>query len=89
MNTKESQRLAEIEKAIVLSIKDREQMKEDLKEIKQDMKVFQVEFKEFTNSLDDKYAKKSSVDKLRHIVWLVIGAGFAGLWGALIKLLIK
>jgi len=43
------------------------------------MKAFQVEFKEFTNSLDNKYAKKSSVDKLRHIVWLVIGAGFAGI----------
>jgi len=35
MNTKDSQRLLEIEKAVVLSVKDREEMKEDLKEMKE------------------------------------------------------
>ncbi|MBB1557748.1 MAG: hypothetical protein HG439_004665 [candidate division SR1 bacterium] len=90
----------ELKIALDLFTQDRKKMQEDLKEIKEDMKSiqtefkedmksFQSEFKEFTNSLDNKYAKKTSVDRLWNIVWMVIGAVFLSLGGAILKMFIK
>lgn len=82
-----NKQLLEIEKAILLSQEDRKNMKKDMEEIKDAMNEFRSEFKQFTESLDNRYAKKSSVDKLWSIVWAVIGFFFVGAGGAILSLI--
>ena len=52
MTTKDNQKLVEIEKAIVLSVQDRQQMKEEVKEIKGEMKEIKGDVKGFDAKLD-------------------------------------
>lgn len=56
-----------------------------------DKKVDKLDLKidTFIKTLDDKYAKKNSVDRLWVIVWSIIGFVFTSLWVALITLLLK
>ncbi len=82
-----NQQLIAIEKAITLSEHDRETMKQDMNELKNAMNAFRLEFKQFTESLDNRYAKKSSVDKLWTIVWSVIAFFFTGAGGVVISLI--
>ncbi len=56
-----------------------------------DLKVDKIDIKidNLISTLDEKYAKKKSVDRLWVIVWSIIGFVFTSLWVALITLLLK
>ena len=83
-----NKQLWEIEKAIALSEQDRKSMKEDMIELKEWYKEISWKIDQLVSSLDNRYAKKSSVDKLWAIVWSVIGFFFVGAGGAIMSLIL-
>ena len=82
-----SKQLAEIQTAIALSEKDREVMKQDMKELKDWYKTISSKIDQLVESLDNRYAKKASVDKLWTIVRSVIGFFFVWAGGAILSLI--
>lgn len=82
-----SKQLAEIQTAIALSEKDREVMKQDMQELKEWYKNISSKIDQLVESLDNRYAKKASVDRLWSIVWAVIGFFFVWAGGAILSLI--
>lgn len=82
-----TKQLLEIEKAIALSIQDRQEMKKDLENLTENVNGFRDEFRKFAEGLDNRYAKKTSVDKLWSIVRAVIAFFFTGAGGVIISLI--
>lgn len=85
-----SKQLLEIEKAIILSEKDRESIKKDMEELKEMNKILNWKFDmiiERFSKLDVIFAKKTSVDRLWNIVWSVIGFVFVWAGGAFLSLI--
>ena len=82
-----TKQLLEIEKAIALSIQDRQEMKKDLENLTENVNAFRDEFRKFAEGLDNRYAKKTSVDKLWSIVRAVIEFFFTGAGGVILSLI--
>lgn len=82
-----NQQISSIEKAIALSETDRQRMKEDMKELKDWYKTISSKIDQLVESLDNRYAKKASVDKLWTIVRSVIGFFFVWAGGAILSLI--
>lgn len=85
MTTKDNQKLVEIEKAIVLSVQDRQQMKEEVKEIKGEMKEIKGDVKGFDAKLDalldkmeNKFAPKWTEKALIWVITAICGGVIAG-----------
>lgn len=87
MATISNQQISNIEKAIALSETDRQRMKEDMKELKDWYKTISSKIDQLVESLDNRYAKKASVDKLWTIVRSVIGFFFVWAGGAILSLI--
>ncbi len=87
MATISNQQISNIEKAIALSETDRQRMKEDMKELKDWYKIISSKIDQLVESLDNRYAKKASVDKLWTIVRSVIGFFFVWAGGAILSLI--
>lgn len=87
MVTISNQQISNIEKAIALSETDRQRMKEDMKELKDWYKTISSKIDQLVESLDNRYAKKASVDKLWTIVRSVIWFFFVWAGGAILSLI--
>ena len=87
METISNKQIADIEKAIILSEQDRKSMKEDMQELKEWYKLMSWKLDQFIEKLDNRYAKKASVDKLWTIVRSVIGFFFVWAGGAILSLI--
>lgn len=92
MTAKDNQRLVEIEKAIVLSVQERQQMKEEVKEIKGEMKEIKGDVKGFDAKLDallDKMENKFAPKRTEKALIWVITAICGGVVTWIVKLVIK
>ena len=103
MTIKDSQRLVEIEKAIVLSVQEREQMKGVVKEIKGEMKEIKGDVKLVDSKLDSMMERMetklaSMIEKMedkfapkrteKALIW-VITAICSGVIAGVLKVVIK
>lgn len=103
MTIKDSQRLVEIEKAIVLSVQEREQMKWVVKEIKGEIKEIKGDMKLVDSKLDSMMERMetkltSMIEKMedkfapkrteKALIW-VITAICSGVVGGVLKVVIK
>ena len=82
-----TEQLLEIKTAIALSIQERQEMKKDLENLTENVNAFRDEFRKFVEGLDNRYAKKTSVDKLWSIGRAVIAFFFTGAGGVIISLI--
>ena len=103
MTIKDSQRLVEIEKAIVLSVQEREQMKGVVKEIKGEMKEIKGDVKLVDSKLDsmmermetklasmiEKMEDKFAPKRTEKALILVITAICSGVVAGVLKVAIK
>lgn len=64
-------------------------MTKEINHIKNTVNSIEQKMDNFTEKLDKKYAKKTSVDKIRRIIWGIIAFFFVGVWGVLLKMLLK
>lgn len=65
------------------------QMQKDILNIDKKVDRIDIKIDNLISTLDEKYAKKKSVDRLWVIVWSIIGFVFTSLWVAFITLLLK
>ena len=82
-------RINELATSVALYNKDNDFMKKEILKIGSKIDKLEEKFDLFSEQMESKYAKKSSVDKLRVIVWTVIGVVFTAVWGAILSLVIK
>ena len=73
MTVKDSQRLVEIEKAIVLSAQDRQFMRQEFKELKEDVKNFDNKLDLLIDKLEDKFASKRTEKALIRVITAMCG----------------
>lgn len=85
MTAKDSQKLVEIEKAIVLSVQDRQLMRQEFKELKDDVKNFDNKLDLLIEKLENKFAPKRTEKAL---IW-VITAICSGVVAGVLKFVIK
>ena len=85
MTIKDSQRLVEIEKAIVLSAQDRQFMRQEFKELKEDVKNFDNKLDLLIDKLEDKFASKRTEKALIRVITAMCG----GVVTWIVKLVIK
>lgn len=85
MTIKDSQRLVEIEKAVVLSVQDRQLMRQEFKELKEDVKNFDNKLDLLIDKLEDKFASKRTEKALIRVITAMCG----GVVTWIVKLVIK
>lgn len=73
MTIKDSQRLVEIEKAVVLSVQDRQLMRQEFKELKEDVKNFDNKLDLLIDKLEDKFASKRTEKALIRVITAMCG----------------
>lgn len=87
-----NKQISDIETAIVLSVQERQQMKEEVKEIKWEMKEIKLEIKGFDAKLDallDKMENKFAPKRTEKALIRVITAMCGGVITWIVKLVIK
>lgn len=78
MTIKDSQRLVEIEKAVVLSVQDRQLMRLEFKELKEDVKNFDNKLDLLIDKLEDKFASKRTEKALIWVITAICSGVVAG-----------
>lgn len=85
MTVKDSQRLVEIEKAVVLSIQDRQLMRQEFKALKEDVKNFDNKLDLLIDKLEDKFAPKRTEKALIWVITAICGGVIAGVLKVVMK----
>lgn len=85
MTIKDSQRLVEIEKAVVLSIQDRQLMRQEFKALKEDVKNFDNKLDLLIDKLEDKFAPKRTEKALIWVITAICGGVIAGVLKVVMK----
>ena len=78
MTIKDSQRLVEIEKAVVLSVQDRQLMRQEFKELKEDVKNFDNKLDLLIDKLEAKFASKRTEKALIWVITAICSGVVAG-----------